>query len=79
MLKPEREIFIRNLLCSESPELRDEFVDKYAGDCNRHQQQLFRNSLQAAFTIAEVEKIFRKLGMKKVKIYQYSDRHCTAE
>ncbi|MGB3513571.1 MAG: class I SAM-dependent methyltransferase [Microcoleaceae cyanobacterium] len=79
VLKPEGGIFIRDLLRPESPELRDKFVDKYAVDCNRHQQQLFRDSLQAAFTIAEVEKIFRKLGMKEVKIYQSSDRHWTAE
>lgn len=79
VLKSGSGIFIRDLLRPETPELKDDLVNKYAGECNQHQQQLFRDSLQAAFTIAEVENIFRNAGIKEVKIYQSSDRHWTAE
>ncbi|NEP41854.1 MAG: class I SAM-dependent methyltransferase [Okeania sp. SIO2G4] len=79
VLQPQGGIFIRDLLRPETPELKEELVDKYARDCNQHQQKLFRDSLQAALTIVEVEKIVKDAGIKEVKIYQSSDRHWTAE
>ncbi|NET46186.1 class I SAM-dependent methyltransferase [Okeania sp. SIO2B3] len=79
VLQPQGGIFIRDLLRPETPELKEELVDKYAGDCNQHQRKLFRDSLQAALTIVEVEKIVKDAGIKEVKIYQSSDRHWTAE
>ncbi|MDJ0557381.1 MAG: methyltransferase domain-containing protein [Microcoleaceae cyanobacterium MO_207.B10] len=79
VLKSGGAIFIRDLLRPETPELRDELMNQYAGDCDGHQKELFRNSLQAAFTITEVEKIFKDAGIKDMKIYQSSDRHWTAE
>ncbi|NET24275.1 class I SAM-dependent methyltransferase [Okeania sp. SIO1I7] len=79
VLQPRGGIFIRDLLRPETPELKEELVDKYARDCNQHQQKLFRDSLQAALTIVEVEKIVKDAGIKEVKIYQSSDRHWTVE
>ncbi|NEO58760.1 MAG: class I SAM-dependent methyltransferase [Okeania sp. SIO3B5] len=79
VLQPQGGIFIRDLLRPETPELKEELVNKYARDCNQHQQKLFRDSLQAALTIVEVEKIVKDAGIKEVKIYQSSDRHWTAE
>ncbi|NEQ74355.1 MAG: class I SAM-dependent methyltransferase [Okeania sp. SIO2C9] len=79
VLQPQGGIFIRDLLRPETPELKEELVDKYARDCNQHQQKLFRDSLQAALTIVEVEKIVKDAGIKEVKIYQSSDRHWTVE
>ncbi|NEP88659.1 MAG: class I SAM-dependent methyltransferase [Okeania sp. SIO2C2] len=79
VLHPRGGIFIRDLLRPETPELKQELVDKYARDCNQHQRKLFRDSLQAALTIVEVEKIVKDAGIKEVKIYQSSDRHWTAE
>lgn len=79
VLKPRGGIFIRDLFRPETPELKEELVDKYPRDCNQHQQQLFRDSLQASLTLFEVEKIVKDAGIKEVKIYQSSDRHWTAE
>lgn len=79
VLQPLGGIFIRDLLRPETPELKEELVNKYARDCNQHQRKLFRDSLQAALTIVEVEKIVKDAGIKEVKIYQSSDRHWTVE
>ncbi|MEG4285403.1 methyltransferase domain-containing protein [Microcoleus sp. A006_D1] len=79
VLKPNGAIFLRDLLRPEKPEMRDNLVEMYAGDCNLHQKQLFSDSLQAAFTLAEVEMIVETAGLLGLRIYESSDRHWTAE
>lgn len=79
VLKPNGAIFLRDLLRPEKPEMRDNLVEMYAGDCNSHQKQLFSDSLQAAFTLAEVEMMVETAGLLGLRIYESSDRHWTAE
>ncbi|NJK69261.1 MAG: class I SAM-dependent methyltransferase [Microcoleus sp. CSU_2_2] len=79
VLKPQGAIFLRDLLRSETADMRDNLVEMYAGDCNAHQQQLFSDSLQAAFTLHEVEMMVKNAGLDGLRIYESSERHWTAE
>ncbi|MEG4859259.1 methyltransferase domain-containing protein [Microcoleus sp. K1-B6] len=79
VLKPQGAIFLRDLLRPEKAEIRDNLVNLYAGDCNAHQKQLFSDSLQAAFTLDEVEEMIENAGLDGLRIYESSDRHWTAE
>ncbi|VXD13545.1 UbiE/COQ5 methyltransferase [Planktothrix serta PCC 8927] len=79
VLKPQGAIFLRDLTrpCSET-ELNT-LVEQYAGDCNDHQKKLFRESLQAAYTLDEIINFIESVGLEKIRVYQSSDRHWTAE
>ena len=79
VLKPQGAIFLRDLLRPETQEIRDNLVEIYAGDCNAHQQQLFSDSLQAAFTLDEIQTLIETAGLDGLRIYESSDRHWTAE
>jgi ubiquinone/menaquinone biosynthesis C-methylase UbiE len=79
VLKPQGGIFLRDLLRPVDSATRDELVEQYAGDCNAHQKQLFRDSLNAAFTLEEINQMITEVGLEGVKIYQSSDRHWTVE
>ena len=79
VLKPNGAIFLRDLLRPEDERIRDNLVEMYAGDCNEHQKQLFRDSLQAAFTLDEIETMIQNAGLDGLRIYESSDRHWTAE
>lgn len=79
VLKPQGAIFLRDLLRPENAEIRENLVNLYAGDCNAHQKQLFSDSLQAAFTLDEVEEMIQNAGLDGLRIYESSDRHWTAE
>ncbi len=79
VLKPNGGILLRDLLRPENPVIWDNLVEQYAAECNDHQRQLFRDSLQAAFTLEEVEQMIKQAGLERVKVYQSSDRHWTAE
>ena len=79
VLKPQGAIFLRDLLRPETPEIRDNLVKLYAADCNEHQIQLFSDSLQAAFTLDEIQMLIETAGLDGLRIYESSDRHWTAE
>ncbi len=79
VLKPQGALFLRDLLRPEKPEMRDNLVNLYAGDCNAHQKQLFHDSLQAAFTLDEIQTLIETAGLDGLRIYESSDRHWTAE
>jgi predicted protein tyrosine phosphatase/ubiquinone/menaquinone biosynthesis C-methylase UbiE len=79
VLKPNGAIFLRDLLRPLNETIRDNLVEMYAGDCNSHQQQLFNDSLQAAFTLDEIETMLETAGLEGLRIYESSDRHWTAE
>ena len=55
----------------------DGYVEKYAGDANAHQQQMFGDSLHAALTLEEVRAIVTRLGFEASKVQQTTDRHWT--
>ncbi|MCC3436608.1 class I SAM-dependent methyltransferase [Microcoleus sp. PH2017_05_CCC_O_A] len=79
VLKPNGAIFLRDLLRPETREIRDNLVELYAADCNSHQKQLFSDSLQAAFTLDEIETMVESARLEGLRIYESSDRHWTAE
>ena len=79
VLKPNGAVFLRDLFRPETREIRDNLVEMYAGDCNAHQKQLFSDSLQAAFTLDEVEEMIQNARLDGLRIYESSDRHWTAE
>lgn len=79
VLKPNGAIFIRDLLRPTDEATMNALVDSISDDYDEHQKMLFRDSLQAAFTLNEVKKIVQNAGLERVKVYQSSELHWTAE
>lgn len=79
LIKPQSGILIRDLLRPKDEQELTYLVQTYAGDCDAEQQKLFRDSLCASYTLAEVKNFFATTDIKGLKIYQSSDRHWTAE
>ncbi|PSB56850.1 class I SAM-dependent methyltransferase [Chamaesiphon polymorphus] len=70
-------ILIRDLIRPESERIVDELIAKFGGDYDTQQQQLFRDSLKAALTLAEVRELCDRVGFKQVNISQTSELHWT--
>ncbi|GAB4173762.1 MAG: class I SAM-dependent methyltransferase [Coleofasciculaceae cyanobacterium] len=79
VLKSNGAILMQDLIRPDSQERLNAIVEKVVADCNAHQQQLFRDSLHAAFTLDEVRELLQQAGLEGVKVYQSSERHWTAE
>jgi ubiquinone/menaquinone biosynthesis C-methylase UbiE len=77
VLKPGRLLFVRDLLRPETNEEVERIVQTYAGSESPRQQQLFRQSLHAALTVAEVSELMVALGRPRECVRQTSDRHWT--
>lgn len=70
-------IYFKDLLRPKSQQELDNLVNQYAGDVNKYQRQLFRQSLHAALTIDEVMIFAKRAGLKNFVVKQTSDRHWT--
>jgi ubiquinone/menaquinone biosynthesis C-methylase UbiE len=70
-------IFFRDLLRPGTTAKLAELVDTYAADANRHQRQMFRASLRAALTLAEIRCLVRELDFPEESVLPTSDRHWT--
>ncbi|HEY9656294.1 MAG TPA: SAM-dependent methyltransferase, partial [Crinalium sp.] len=57
----------------------DTLVSSIGDGYDAHQQQLFRDSLCAAFRLEELRALLDTAGLQDVLLYQSSDRHWTAE
>ncbi|HAN72953.1 MAG TPA: SAM-dependent methyltransferase [Planktothrix sp. UBA8402] len=79
VLKPQGGIFLRDLTRPSCETELNSLVEQYAGNCNDHQQKLFRDSLQAAYTLDEIINFIESVGLENIRVYQSSDRHWTAE
>jgi ubiquinone/menaquinone biosynthesis C-methylase UbiE len=79
LLKPQGGIFLRDLTRPSSETELNSLVEQYARDCNEHQKKLFRDSLNAAYTLDEIINFIESVGLENMRIYQSSDRHWTAE
>lgn len=79
VLKPSGGILLRDLLRPASASIINDIVEQIGEDYTRHQKQLFRDSLHAAFTLEEIEELMQKAGIEQVKIYQSSEHHWTAK
>jgi ubiquinone/menaquinone biosynthesis C-methylase UbiE len=79
LVRPGGAILIRDLIRPENDEVVDKLVANIGGDYDRHQQQLFHDSLKAALTLAEVQATIDRVGLPNVKLTQSSDLHWTIE
>jgi ubiquinone/menaquinone biosynthesis C-methylase UbiE len=79
VLKPNGAIFIRDLFRPTDEATMNALVDSIGDDYDEHQKMLFRDSLHAAFTLNEVKEIVQNAGLERVKVYQSSELHWTAE
>lgn len=70
-------LFVRDLMRPSSVEQIDSIVQTYAGDENAHQKKMFRESLHAALTVAEVQDLLTQAGFPADWVTATSDRHWT--
>lgn len=75
--KPGGLIFIRDLMRPDSSAEVEQLVQSYAGDENEHSRQMFRQSLHAALTVAEMQEMLAELGCPVEWVVATSDRHWT--
>ncbi len=79
VVKPTGGILIRDLVRPESKAALEALVQKYAGDCDEYQKKLYRDSLHASLTMAEVQELANNAQMLDVKVVRSSDRHWSIE
>ena len=75
--KPGGRIFVRDLCRPESLERVEEFVTLYTASETPYNQQLFRQSLMAALTLAEIRELVVEQGFAPESVQMTSDRHWT--
>jgi ubiquinone/menaquinone biosynthesis C-methylase UbiE len=76
LVKPNGAVLIRDLLRPASLAEIDRLVAE-AGDYGLRQNQLFRDSLTAAFTLAEIQDLVTAAGITDYHLSQTSERHWT--
>jgi ubiquinone/menaquinone biosynthesis C-methylase UbiE len=76
LVKPNGAVLIRDLLRPASVMEIDRLVTA-AGDYGHCQNQLFRDSLAAAFTLSEIQDLVSGAGLNNYQLTQTSDRHWT--
>ena len=77
ILKPDGFLFVRDLMRPDDETRLEWIVTTYAGTANPHQQQMFRESLHAALTVAEVRDLLELAGIPVNSVTATSDRHWT--
>ncbi len=70
-------LFFRDLLRPESESACERLVDLYAVGCNEHQREMFRRSLLAALSLAEVQAFVAAFDSPPESVHLTSDRHWT--
>lgn len=75
LVKSGGTIFFKDLLRPDSLEEVERLVEKHAADGTPYQIELFRNSLCASLTLAEVRQIADEAGLESAEVRQSSDRH----
>jgi ubiquinone/menaquinone biosynthesis C-methylase UbiE len=79
VLKPGGAILIRDLCRPKSMDDAWAIVKRVAAGDSLRQQQLFFDSLCAALTVEEVEKVLGDAGWGELKVTMSSDRHWSVE
>jgi ubiquinone/menaquinone biosynthesis C-methylase UbiE len=79
LVRPGGALLIRDLIRPENGTVVNELVAKIGEEYDAHQQQLFRDSLNAALTLVEVQELIDRVGLEQVKLSQSSDLHWTIE
>jgi ubiquinone/menaquinone biosynthesis C-methylase UbiE len=77
VLAPGGLIFIRDLFRPVDDAEVNRLVDTYAAGANPHQRQMLEDSLRAALTVEEIQKILADLGCNPNSVRATSDRHWT--
>ena len=77
VLKAGGLLFVRDLMRPDGEVALEQIVTLYAGTANAHQQQMFRDSLHAALTVAEVGALLQRCGIPAGCVRATSDRHWT--
>jgi ubiquinone/menaquinone biosynthesis C-methylase UbiE len=77
LIKPGGKILLRDLMRPKTDAEVEELVHSIGSAYDRHQKQLFHDSLKAALTLEEVQQLIDRVNLKNVKLYQSSDRHWT--
>ncbi len=70
-------LFVRDLYRPSSIEEVETLVQQYTSSEPAESQQLFRQSLIAALTLAEIQSMVRSLGFAEDSVQMSSDRHWT--
>ncbi len=70
-------IFFRDLFRPADDHTVRHLVDTYAAGANRHQQQMFEDSLRAALTVEEMRELVAGLGQPADSVRATTDRHWT--
>ena len=79
LVRPGGAILIRDLIRPENDTIVNGFVAKIGDGYDDNQRQLFRDSLNAALTLSEVQELIDRSGLAQVKLAQSSDLHWTIE
>ncbi|HBE32395.1 MAG TPA: SAM-dependent methyltransferase, partial [Cyanobacteria bacterium UBA11368] len=79
VLKPNGAVLIRDLIRPADEATMNALVASIGAEYDAHQKQLFADSLHAALTLDEVNQLVAQAGLERVRIYQSSERHWTAE
>jgi len=79
VLQPNGAILIRDLIRPPDQATMNRLVESIGTEYSENQKKLFRDSLQAALTLDEVNQLISQVGLQGVRVYQSSDRHWTAE
>ena len=77
VVKPGGLLFFRDLMRPESSNEVDDLVATYAAEANKHQRQMFDDSLRAALTLEEMRELVITLGFAPNTVRATSDRHWT--
>lgn len=77
VLRPGGLMFLRDLARPDSHDEVERLVKTYTHAESLASQQLFRQSLQAALTVSEVQNLAESLGLHEANIAATSDRHWT--
>lgn len=79
LVRPGGAILIRDLIRPENDTIVNDLVAKIGEGYDPHQQQLFRDSLNAGLTLSEVQELIDRVGLTEVKLSQSSELHWTIE
>ena len=77
VVEPDGLLFIRDLLRPETGDEVERLVELHASGESPRAQQLFRQSLHAALTVAEMAELAADVGLPEGSVTQTSDRHWT--
>lgn len=79
LLAPGGRLFLRDLYRPPTESEVESLVEQYAGEENANAQQLFRQSLHASLTLAEIRHLAGGLGIAEQHVQMSSDRHWTID